>query len=59
MASSALRAGKQLALEIGAQAEAHDRDVQPVGDAGELPDLVGREELRLVDEDAMRPCVWS
>ena len=47
------RAGKQLALEIGAQAVAHDRDVQPVGDAGELPDLLLLEELRLVDEDAM------
>ncbi len=47
------RAGEQLALEIGAQAVAHDRDVEPVGDAGELPDLLVVEELRLVDEDAM------
>src|SRR5690606_19249184 len=33
------RAGKQLALEIGAQSVAHDRHVKPVGDPGELPDL--------------------
>src|SRR6185312_14159078 len=47
------RAGKQIALEIGPEAVAHDRDVQPVGDAGKLPYLVVVEELRLVDEDAV------
>ena len=47
------RAGEELALEIGAEAEGHHRDVEPVGDAGELPDLVVGEELGLVDEDAI------
>src|SRR5690606_9888913 len=46
-------AGKELALEIGAQAIAHDRDLQPVGYPGEAPDLVAREELCLIDEDAI------
>ena len=46
-------AGEKLAPEIGSQAIAHDRDVEPVGDAGQLPDLVPGQELRLVDEDAI------
>ena len=48
-----LGAGEQLALEIDAQAKGHHRDAEPVGDAGELPDLVVGEELRFVDEDAI------
>src|SRR5690606_12071230 len=31
----------------------HDRNVQPVGDACELPDLIFLQELRLVHKDAM------
>ena len=46
------RAGKQLALEIGAQSVAHDRNVDPVGDARQLPDLILAKKLRFVDEDA-------
>src|SRR5690606_1794664 len=47
------RTGKQVALEVGTQAVAHDRNVQPVGDACELPDLLFLQELRLVHKDAM------
>ena len=47
-------AGKQVALEIRPQAVAHDRNVEPVGDACELPNLLFLEELRFVDEHAMR-----
>src|SRR5690606_23432645 len=47
------RAGKELALEVGAQAEAHHRHVEPISDAGELPDLFGGEELRFIDKDAI------
>lgn len=46
-------AGEELALEIRAQAEGHHRDAQPVGDAGELPNLLVGEELGFVDEDAV------
>ena len=47
-----LAAFKQLAAEIGPQAVSHDRLAAVVGHPGELPDLRGGEELRLVDEDA-------
>ena len=53
MASSASEPGEELALEIDAQAKGHHRDAEPVGDAGELPDLILGEELRFVDEDAI------
>ncbi len=56
MASSAIEPGKSRPWKVGAEAEAHHRDLEPVGDAGELPDLVGGEELGLVDEDAIEPC---
>ena len=46
-------AGEEFAAEVRAQAVAQDREFEPVGDAGELPDLRLRQELRLVDEDAV------
>jgi hypothetical protein len=46
------RAGEELAAEVDAQAIGHHRDMEVIHGAGELPDLGGGEELRLVHEDA-------
>ncbi len=46
------RAGEQPAAEIDPQPVAHHRLAKVVGDAGQLPDLLLGQELRLVDEDA-------
>jgi len=35
-----LGSGKQLAAKIRAQTIGHDRNLQPIGDPGQLPDLV-------------------
>src|SRR5690349_1463121 len=45
--------GEELALEVGAQAEGHHRNFEPVGHPCKLPDLVAGKELSLVDEDAI------
>ena len=50
------RPGKQLALEIGSQAIAEHRNIQLVGDLAELQHMRLRQELRLVDEDAVQRC---
>ena len=47
----ATRALKEVGLEVGTQPVAHHIDAVVVHDAGELVDLVRRQELRLVDED--------
>lgn len=44
-------AGKQLCLEVGTQAEAHDGDIVLVHDGPELVDLGFRQELALVHDD--------
>ena len=43
---------EEVALEIGTQAVAEDRDVEVIGHGGELLDLGAGEELGLVDEHA-------
>ena len=45
------RAGEKIALKINAQPVAHYRYVYIIDGAGELPDLILGQELRLVDED--------
>ena len=45
-------AGKELALEISAQAVTKDRDFEHIGDIGELLDLGASEELGFVDQHA-------
>ena len=51
-ARRAAEPGNKLAPEIDAQAVAHHRQAKIVDRAGQLPDLIARQELRLVDEDA-------
>jgi hypothetical protein len=45
-------AREEFALEVGAQPIAEDGEVEDVGDVAELPDLLGGEELGLVDQHA-------
>ena len=45
---------EEIALEIGAQPVAHHRNGEPVGHPRQLPHLLVGQELRLVDEHAMR-----
>src|SRR5690606_6180332 len=49
-----LRAGEQAGAEVGGDAEGVDVDVQVVHHAGELVDLLGGEELRLVGDHVVR-----
>lgn len=49
----ALGAGEQLGPEVGRDAEGVDVEAEVVDDAGQLVDLVGREELRLVRDDVV------
>ena len=53
MASSACEPENSLPWKSVLQPVAHHRNAEPVGDAGELPDLLFIEELRLVDEHAV------
>jgi hypothetical protein len=43
-----LRAGEQPGLEVGQDADGEDVDLQLVDDPGQLVDLLGGVELRLV-----------
>ncbi len=52
-ARSGLRTGEEIALKIGPQPVAHDRDAKPVCHAGKLPDLFFFQKLRLVDKNAV------
>ena len=47
------RAREKLALEVGAKAIAEHRDAEAVGDFTQLEHVPLREELGLVDEDAV------
>ena len=54
------RAGKQQPLKINAQAIAHDRDAQIIHRTGKLPDLIGAQKLRFVNEDtSARPRIHA
>ena len=53
MASSSEEPGNSLPWKSVRRPKHITGIVEPVGDAGQLPDLVGGEELRLVDEDAI------
>ena len=48
------RAGEQRAEEVGAKAVAEHRDLELVGDAAQLEDMIGGEELRLVDLNQLK-----
>src|SRR6478752_581835 len=47
------RAGEELTLEVGAEAVAEDRNRQSVGDFAQLQHVLLRQELRLVEQDAV------
>jgi hypothetical protein len=49
------RAGEESGAEVGEDAEAEDVDLQLVDDLGELVDLGGRVELRLVTDQVVDP----
>ena len=50
-----LGAGEQPGAEVGGQAERVDVDVPVVDQVGQLVDLAGGEELRLVDDQVVDP----
>ena len=49
-----LAAFKRLALKIRAQSVGEDRNIQIVGDFAELKDLVTRQELGFINQNAMQ-----